>query len=154
MLISLRRAAQLQNEINARLRGRDLQTTAEIDEFQNVSDKFTELANQFSSEYFVRKQLIEILFAIREQVGKKNAESGIDQRLTSIAKIERLMALNNLVIEAESMRSVSEIEQRIDRLKAVENMYGRDRAVSTGIVSESLIRATAEENKQLKKTNS
>ena len=151
MKVSLRRAAQLQNEINARLRAVSLQTTAEINEFQDAESKLNEFINQFNSEYHVRKQLIEILFDIREQVGEKNAESGIDRRLTTIAKLDKLMALNNIVIEAEAMRSVSEINQRIDRLKAVENMYGRDRSVATGVVTESMIQAAADEHKQLKK---
>lgn len=94
MKVSLRRAAVIQQEINNRLRNSDLlASSAELTEFHDVQSEMACREDKFANELTLRKQLIGVLFSIREQVGQKNAESGINRLLTNNAQIDRLIIL-------------------------------------------------------------
>lgn len=153
MKVSLRRASQLQLEINARLRSSEnMSTQVEVNEFQNVEQEVQKQADKFAQELEVRKRLIKILFNIREQVGQQNHASGIDSRLTAIAEIDRNMQLNDAVIAAPVQRDTREIESRLEKIRTnTANSYSIRDTVPTGVVSEKLIQQAKDDNNQLKK---
>ena len=153
MKVSLRRSAVIQQEINNRLRNSDLlASSAELTEFHDVQTEMACREDKFASELTLRKQLIGVLFSIREQVGQKNAESGIDRLLTNNAQIDRLMALNNQVLEANDMRPITELEARVEKLKTQSaESYRLYETVSASVVSDAMKQAATDENAQLKK---
>ena len=133
MKISLRKANALQTSINELLKNIKVETTISITEFENPSEKIL-LENTNAFVNHSRKiDLINVLYALRKAVGKANAESGIDDLLTSVAMYTKLAEEFNVIASADVMTDIGVITSKLAKIAGrTEDIYGRD-AVGTSI---------------------
>ena len=133
MKISLRKANALQTSINELLKSIKVETTISITEFENPSEKILlESTNTFVN-HARRLDLINVLYALRKAVGAANAESGIDDMLTSVAMYTKLVEEFNVIASADAVTDIGIITNKLAKIASrPEDLYGRD-AVGTSI---------------------
>jgi len=144
MNISLRRAAALQNSIQECLRGIALEATVRLNEFQDAESVISRRQTQLVLNFARRQALIRVLYDIRAQVGDANQAAGINQRLTDIARIDRMIQ-DHQTLSQVAERGNSEVIQgqltRIREARPEHRGYGYDGTVETTIMQAEDIQA-------------
>lgn len=154
MNISLRRAAALQNSIQECLRGIALEVTVKLNEFQDAESVLTQRQTQLAHNLAQRQKLITALYQIRAQVGDANHAAGIDQRLTEIARMERLIqdhqVLAGTAVRTDGAVIAGELAKRREA-KPESRMYGYDSTVETTIMRAEDIQACRRQVQELRR---
>ena len=145
MEITLRKANAVQNSINEAIRSIKIETSIELNEFQDVT-----------AELQAANDLLLSLYNIRGLVGTANANSGIDLALAKAAFIDKRIAQLNEIAEAKAVTSITILTGKLDKIRnrkeeSRASLYGRDDTVSTGIVGAEQIDQAKTEINNLKK---
>jgi uncharacterized protein YdcH (DUF465 family) len=155
MNISLRKANTIQNSINETIRGIDITTTIEINEFQDVAQMLQEANSTLFANDSRRQKLLLALYNIRGLVGTANVQSGIDTKLATAAFIEKRISQ---LTELSQVKPVTDIAVLNGKLEKIRNrkedsrsIYGRDETVSTSVVGEEQSKQIKAEINNLKK---
>lgn len=144
MNISLRRAAALQNAIQECLRGIALDVNLRLNEFQESETVIAQCQEKLSKNFSQRQGLIDTLYQIRAQVGDANQTAGINQRLTNIACIERLMQDHQTLANAAVRLPSAVIAGQLNKIREARpehRGYGYDGTVETTALREQDIQA-------------
>lgn len=156
MNVSLRKANVIQNSINEAIRNIDIETSIEINEFQNVEEMLQAANNKLFENDTRRQKLLLALYNIRGLVGAANAQSGIDMKLATAAFVDKRVIQLEELSNAKPLTDLAVIHGRLDKIRnrkeeSRSSLYGRDEVVTTSVISELQLKQIREEIKNLKK---
>lgn len=156
MNITLRKANAIQNSIQEAIRGIEIKTHIDINEFQNaVSELETANTTLFANDTR-RQRLLLALYNIRGLVGTANVQSGIDMKLATAAFIDKRVSQLDELAQAKPVTTLEVINGRLDKIRNRKEesrvgIYGRDEIVSTSVISNDQLNQIRGEIKNLKK---
>ena len=157
MNISLRKANAVQNGINEALKGIEIKTTLELNEFQDVVAELKKANDVLFTNDSRRQRLLLALYNIRGLVGAANASSGIDMKLATAAFIEKRIAQLETLSKIEAVTDLAVINGKLEKIRndksesARRSIYGYNDTVSTTVVSAEQIAQVKTEIQNLKK---
>jgi len=157
MNISLRKASALQNGIQDTIKGIKIETTLELNEFQDVVTELQKANDALFTNDSRRQRLLLALYNIRGLVGTANAQSGIDLKLATAAFIDKRLAQLDELAKLSPVTTLAVINGKLDKIKNHENensrrsIYGYVDTVSTTVVSQDQIDQIKTEIQNLKK---
>lgn len=135
MQITLRRANAVQASIQEALKSIVLKTEIAIDEFQNVTDTIKQCSEKLYSDIGRQKDLLLVLYTIREKVGEANANSGINSHLTNVSFISKRLEQLTSFVNATAAQDWNVLDAKLDKIRnAKESFY--EKTVSTGVLSQ------------------
>lgn len=155
MNISLRKANALQKSILESIKNIDIQTSIDINEFQDVETELKKANDSLFLNDERRQKLLLSLYNIRGLVGAANNQSGIDLNLAKAAFVDKRISQLEDISNLKSMTSLEVIKGRLDKIKnrkeETRSIYGREDAISTSVVTEDQIKQAKKEILNLKK---
>jgi len=99
MNLSLRKANAIQNSINDLLKSIAVVDTVSLNEFE-VAEQVIAIKADESFKAFQRQcNLVEALYDIRSNVANANNATGITEMLTKIARLDKLIAINQKMVD-------------------------------------------------------
>ena len=157
MNLTLRKANAVQTAINDAIKGIEIKTTVELNEFQSVEAELQKAnANLFANDSR-RQRLLLALYNIRGLVGQANATSGVDTKLATAAFLDKRLAQLDELAKAEVITDLAVINGKLEKIKnskdesARSRIYGYSDTVSTSVVSAEQLSSIKNEIKNLKK---
>jgi uncharacterized protein YdcH (DUF465 family) len=157
MNISLRKANAVQNGINEALKGIEIKTTLELNEFQDVVAELKKANDVLFTNDSRRQRLLLALYNIRGLVGAANASSGIDMKLATAAFIEKRIGQLDTLSKLEAVTDLAVINGKLEKIRndksesSRRSIYGYNDTVSTTVVSAEQIAQVKTEIQNLKK---
>lgn len=157
MNLTLRKANAIQNSINEAIKGIEIKTTVELNEFQAVESELQKANTTLFANDARRQKLLLALYNIRGLVGTANASAGIDLSLAKAAFIDKRIAQLDELAKAEVITDLAVITGKLDKIKndksetARSRIYGYNDTVSTSVVSAEQSASIKNEIKNLKK---
>lgn len=153
MKLTLRKANAVQAAINEQIKGLDLSTQVDLNEFEDVKDQIQTVRDRFFLHNTTRSKMISALYEIRRKVAEANAEAGVNDMLADVAMLEKNINYNTMLAGKGAQTSLRVLNGRIKK-QAEElsdrRMYGYD-MIQTSIFTEEEIedfRRTAAESKR------
>jgi hypothetical protein len=138
MKLTLRKANAVQAAINEAIKVLDLPTQVELNEFEDVEGQIQSVRNRFFANSATRTELVTALYEIRTKVSRANAEAGINDRLASVAFIEKQISFNTMLASKGAQTALRVLNGRLSKQKedtSDRRLYGYD-TVSTSIFTE------------------
>lgn len=155
MNITLRKANAIQNSIQETIRGIEIKTHIDINEFQNATEELQTANNTLFANDTRRQRLLLALYNIRGLVGTANTQSGIDMKLATAAFIDKRISQLDELAQAKPVTNLEVINGRLDKIRNrkedARSIYGRDETVSTSVIAEDQLKQIRDEIKNLKK---
>lgn len=156
MNITLRKANTIQNSIQESIRSIKIETSIDINEFQDIEKSLSKANQEAIINDGRRQKLLLALYNIRGLVGTANSQSGIDLNLAKAAFIDKRISQLEDFASAKAMTDLEVIKGKIDKIKnrkddSRASIYGRDETVSTSVISKDQIDQAKTEIKNLKK---
>ena len=157
MNISLRKASALQNSINDAIKGIKIETTVELNEFQDSQAVLLKANETLFANDARRQRLLLALYNIRGLVGTANAQSGIDLKLATAAFVDKRVAQLEELAKLEPVTDIAVINGKLEKIRndksetARSRIYGYNDTVSTTVIGREQIDAINAEIKNLKK---
>ncbi len=138
MKITLRKANALQNSINEALRHIDVKTKVSLNEFQDAEGVLAVSAAEAKKNIDRRVSLTNALYDIRAAVGSLNYTSGVNEKLTEVARIEKQIQLYSAYVGVETREAPAVVAGKIEKLKARDansrsSIYGYGDTVDSGV---------------------
>lgn len=141
--ISLRKANALQVNINDLLRSIAVKSSIEISEFVDPVATLQAANDALMAADVRRSDLLMALYSIRATVGIANFNSGIGNRLSHLAYIDkRLAQLDSLVQESAELVDLNIINGKLDKIRnrrEEHRLYGYESAVTSGVLQKAQI---------------
>lgn len=155
MNISLRKANAVQNSINEAIRGIDITTYVDINEFQNAAEVLQTANNKLFENDARRQKLLLALYNIRGLVGAANVQSGIDTKLATAAFVDKRVTQLEELASNKPVTDPAVLNGKLEKLRNRKDdsrsIYGRDEVVSTSVISDDQLKQIRDEIKNLKK---
>ena len=156
MNITLRKANAVQNSITETIRGISINTSVEINEFQDPEKELTRANNELIAADARRQKLLLALYNIRGLVGTANASSGIDLALCKAAFIDKRIGQLEQLAGLQQVTELDVIKGKLEKIRnrkedSRASLYGRDDTVTTSVVSKDQIDQAKTEIKNLRK---
>lgn len=155
MNVSLRKANAIQNTINEAIRGIEIITSIDINEFQNIEEVLQTSNNRLFENDARRQKLLLALYNIRGLVGVANAQSGIDMKLATLAFVDKRVLQLQELASNKPVTSLVVLNGKLDKIRNRKNdghsLYSRDETVVTSIIGEDQLRQIKDEIKNLNK---
>ena len=157
MNISLRKASAIQASINDAIKSIKIDTTIELNEFQNVEAELTKANTTLFVNDARRQKLLLALYNIRALVGTANAQSSIDSKLATAAFVDKRVGQLEELGAATAVTDLAVINGKMEKIKnskdesARSRIYGYSDTVSTGVVGQEQLDQIKTEIKNLKK---
>lgn len=154
MNITLRKANAVQNSIQEAVKAIKIDTTVELNEFENVEEALTRANNELIANDTRRQRLTMALYNIRALVGTANAANGIDTALAKAAFIDKRIGQLEELAKAAEITALDVVKGKLEKLRNTEaksRVYGYADTVSTGVLSKEQIAQAKAEILNLKK---
>jgi uncharacterized protein YdcH (DUF465 family) len=155
MNITLRKANAVQNSITETIRGIEIKTTIDLNEFQDPTAELLSANNLLFANDTRRQRLLLALYNIRGLVGAANAQSGIDTKLATAAFVDKRVTQLEELTAVKPVTDLAVINGRLDKIRnrkdESRSIYGRDETVSTSVVSAEQLTQIQAEIRNLKK---
>jgi len=155
MNITLRKANAIQNSITESIRGIEIKTTIDLNEFQDVTAELQAANNLLFANDTRRQRLLLSLYNIRGLIGAANAQSGIDAKLATAAFIDKRIAQLDELAGGKPVMDLAVINGKLDKIRNRKDdsrsIYGRDETVGTSVISADQLTQIRAEIKNLKK---
>ena len=156
MNITLRKANALQNSIQEAMKSIRVETSVDLNEFQDPNLVLTDANNKLFDADNRRQKLLLAVYNIRGLVGTANAASGIDVNLAKAAFIDKRIGQLEEIASLKPHTDISVIQGKLEKIKnrkeeSRASLYGRDDTVSTSVVSQEQINMAKAEIQNLKK---
>jgi polyhydroxyalkanoate synthesis regulator phasin len=152
---SLRKANAIQQNIQDLLNKIQVKTSVELNEFQDPVATLQAANDAVMAADVRRSDLLMALYSIRATVGSANFSSGIGNRLSHLAYIDkRLGQLDSLVSEGARLKDLAVITGQIEKIKnrrEEHRMYGMSDGVTSGVLQQSQMDSIAGIMRELKK---
>lgn len=155
MNINLRKANAIQNSINETIRGIEITTSVNINEFQDIAETLKSANDKLFANDSRRQKLLLALYNIRGLVGAANAQSGIDTKLATSAFVDKRVAQLEELSHCKPVTDIAILNGRIEKIRNRKDdsrsLYGRDETVTTSVLGEEQLTQIQDEIKNLKK---
>ena len=157
MNISLRKANAVQSSIVDAIKGISIETSLELNEFQDVVEELQKANDVLFANDSRRQRLLLSLYNIRGLVGAANAQSGVDTKLATAAFVDKRVAQLDELAKLSPVTDLAVINGKLEKIKnskdesARSRIYGYSDTVSTTVVSQEQIAQVKAEIKNLKK---
>lgn len=153
MKVSLRKANAIQAAIVEAVNGLELATDVAINEFERPTAKLEEAQNKFATNLATRAKLQNAQYEIRRAVARANAEAGINDLLSTVAMLEKDIALYTKLSRVRPALEHDVIIGKLGKIKGRtdDQYFGREDVVQTSIFNESSIEGFKETLASLKK---
>lgn len=156
MNISLRKANAVQNSVQEALRSIKMESSIEINEFQNAEEEIVKANTKLFALDARRQRLLLAFYNIRGLVGAANAQSGIDVNLTKAAYIDKRLAQLQELADLKQHTAMDVIKGQLEKIRSRPDdtrasIYGRSDTVTTTVVAQEQIEAAKAEIQNLKK---
>ena len=157
MNLTLRKANAVQTAINDAIKGIEIKTTVELNEFQGVEAELQKANTALFANDARRQRLLLALYNIRGLVGQANATSGVDTKLATAAFLDKRLAQLAELASVEVITDLAVITGKLDKIKNSKDdasrgrIYGYTDTVSTSVVSAEQLVTIKNEIKNLKK---
>ncbi|CAB4129754.1 hypothetical protein UFOVP116_104 [uncultured Caudovirales phage] len=139
MKVSLRKAKVLQTSIQDLIKEININTTIELNEFQDVNSELTKATIQLETNAVRYANLLSAQYAIRSAVGKANSDAGIDTALTATAMIGKSLEFKTQLSKAASRLDDIVLKGKIERLRRASSDSHYLDSVTAPILSEKQI---------------
>jgi len=155
MNITLRKANAVQNAIQETIRGIEIKTHIDINEFQDVTAELQSANNSLFANDARRQKLLLALYNIRGLVGAANSQSGIDVKLATAAFVDKRVSQLEELSQVKPVTDLAVINGRLDKIRNRKDdsrsLYGRDESVNTSVIGQDQLKQIRDEIKNLKK---
>ena len=157
MNISLRKANAVQTGINDAIKSIKIETTLELNEFQDVQAALVKANETLFANDSRRQRLLLALYNIRGLVGTANAQNGIDLKLATAAFIDKRIGQLDELSKLTAVTDLAVINGKLEKIKndkgenTRRSIYGYNDTVSTSVVSADQLASIKNEIKNLKK---
>ena len=156
MKISLRKANVLQTGINDAIKNINIVDNVSINEFQVAEDVISAKAKENIAAYQRKAALINVQYDIRNAVAEANSANGINGRLTEVARIDKLIALNQQLAGFNVRTDAAIVAGKLDKIRnrkedSRASLYGHADEVATGVFNQDTVddfKATANKLKK------
>ena len=156
MKISLRKANVLQTGINDVIKNINIVDNVSINEFQVAEDVISAKAKENIAAYQRKAALINVQYDIRNAVAEANSANGINGRLTEVARIDKLIALNQQLAGFNVRTDAAIVAGKLDKIRnrkedSRASLYGHVDEVATGVFNQDSVndfKATANKLKK------
>jgi hypothetical protein len=153
--ITLRKANAIQQNINDLLKSVQVKPVIELSEFTDTVQTLQAANDAVMAADARRSDLLMALYSIRATVGVANFQSGIGNRLSHIAYVDkRLQQLDQLTNETSKMKDLAIITGQLEKIRnrrEEHRMYGYENTVSTGVLQQTQIDSISGIMRELKK---
>jgi hypothetical protein len=153
--ITLRKANAIQQNINDLLKSVQVKPVVELSEFVDTVQTLQAANDAVMAADARRSDLLMALYSIRATVGVSNFQSGIGNRLSHIAYVDkRLQQLDQLTNETSKMKDLAIITGQLEKIRnrrEEHRMYGYENTVSTGVLQQAQIDSISGIMRELKK---
>lgn len=154
MKVTLRKANAIQNSIQDLLRDLTVETEVSLTEYVDADAVIAESKQKLTQTFKRRVNLTNAQYDIRKLIGTANNESGINEKLTVAALVDRHLAILAPMVAAKTAMTAEEIAARLDKIRKTENghrqLYGESTVV-TSLIDEGEKLAFAAQVKDFKK---
>lgn len=158
MNLTLRKANAVQAGINDAIKSIKIETSLELNEFQDVQTALVKANETLFANDGRRQRLLLSLYNIRGLVGAANAQSGIDMKLATAAFLDKRVAQLDELAKLEAVTDIAVINGKLDKIRnpqtsdtARRSIYGYSDTVSTTVISQEQIAQVKLEIQNLKK---
>jgi len=156
MNITLRKANAIQNSINEAVKNIKMETTIELNEFQNVEAEIQQANDKLMANDVRRQKLTMALYNIRALVGAANAQSEIDTNLAKAAFIDKRIGQLEEIAVLKPLTALDVIKGKLEKIKSLKDearsrVFGYGDTVTTTVVSQGQIDQAKSEILSLKK---
>ena len=157
MNISLRKANAVQTGINDAIKSIKIETTLELNEFQDVQAALVKANETLFANDSRRQRLLLALYNIRGLVGTANAQNGIDLKLATAAFIDKRIGQLDELSKLTAVTDLAVINGKLEKIRndkgesSRRSLYGLIDTVSTTVVSQEQIDQVKVEIQNLKK---
>ncbi len=153
--ISLRKANAIQVNINDLLKNISIKPVIEISEFVDPVATLQAANDALMAADVRRSDLLMAMYSIRATVGIANFNSGIGNRLSHLAYIDkRLAQLETLVSEQAQLKDLAIITVQLEKIRnrrEEHRLYGYENTVSSGVLQITQIESIRSIMRELKK---
>lgn len=141
MNISLRKANAIQNTVNDLLKSITVVDTVNLNEFEAAEQLISTKAAESVTAFQRQANLIEALYDIRSKVAQANTNAGITEILTQIARLDKLIVINQKMAERTVRLSPEVVEGKLNKIRNSKDetrsmLYDRYHELSTGVATE------------------
>ena len=155
MNITLRKANTIQNSIQETIRGIEIKTHIDINEFQDTTTELQSANNALFASDARRQKLLLALYNIRGLVGAANSQSGIDTKLATAAFVDKRVSQLEELAQVKPVTDLAVINGRLEKIRNRKDdsrsLYGRDEFVNTSVIGQDQLKQIRDEIKNLKK---
>ena len=155
MKITLRKANALQHSINETLKGLDIKSSVDLNEFQTDPEaEINDAATQFKAALARRGSLLNALYEIRKEVSTSNVKHGIDSKLADVARYEKDIQFFASLAKTNVRETASVIVGKLNKIRdRKEDMYSgyRDSGLVTSVFTASDVESFRNQVLSLKK---
>jgi len=142
MNISLRKANAIQNTINDLLKSITVVETANLNEFEDAEAVVAAKAQESFVAFQRQTALVEALYDIRSNIASANNATGITELLTQIARLDKLIVINQKMSDRPVRISPEVINGKLNKLRNSKDegrsmLYDRYSELSTGVATEA-----------------
>ena len=156
MRITLRKANAIQTAITEAIKGIEIATNININEFQNSEEVIKKNNESLLEKVQNKLQLVDALYEIRQAVGRANSQSSIDEKLTEIARLEKYIQQYTNLSTAPVREDAVVIEGKLIKIRNAKDdahSYYRSTEVQTSVLDQQQIesfRSTVADYKKAK----
>jgi hypothetical protein len=136
MNITLRKASVLQNTINEAIRGIEVKSEITLTEFHNPEAELARASAEVKISLTRRNALVRALYEIRKAVADVNHTSGVNNRLTDVAELEKQIQFYTGIVGKEVVENLDVIKGKLEKLRTTDSksrIYGYGDTVSTSV---------------------
>ncbi len=154
MKLTLRKASALQNSIQEAIKTIELKAATTINEFQDANVVLAEANATLVANDKRRNALTKALYTIRGQVGLANATSGVSDRLSDAAYVDKRIGQLQGLISVSVQDDITVIGGKLEKIrnrKEDAHSYYREDVVNTGVLTAEQVEAFKTEQRDLKK---
>lgn len=157
MNLTLRKANAVQAAINDAIKSIKIETSVELNEFQDVQATLVKANETLFANDSRRQRLLLALYNIRGLVGAANASSGIDMKLATAAFLDKRLAQLDELAKVAEITDIAVINGKLDKIRndksenARSRIYGYNDTVTTTVISAEQIAQVKAEVQSLKK---
>ena len=153
--VSLRKANALQVNINDLLKNIAIKPSIEISEFVDPVQTLQAANDALMAADLRRSDLLMALYSIRATIGIANFNSGIGNRLSHLAYIDkRLSQLDTLTAESSQIKDLAIITGQLEKIRnrrEEHRLYGYENTVSSGVLQAQQMESIRSIMRELKK---
>ena len=156
MKITLRKANAVQLGINDVIKGLKFDSSVNLNEFQDVDAVLLDSTAKFMANIDRRRALTDALHQIRLAVGQANSQAGVDNRLTTIAHLEKQIQFYTGIASVDARESLDVVKGKLEKIKsrpadARASIYGYNDAVATNLFTDADLAVFKNAVKDMKK---